>query len=172
MMGCVHTTVSFNSVADADRAHDGRRYASVQTHKLYIKDGVFGSAPAAPSTLGAGVAHPPTAAALARLDAAKPLMNIVCVFPHHSDRPGQPSSRHTNVTNDARTTNPPTPLHPYPLHPRPADEFRSKVACENEIVQLTCNPYSRIAIYSASYGRTEYESIQCAQPQGVREESK
>lgn len=53
-----------------------------------------------------------------------------------------------------------------------SDEFRSKVACENEIVQLTCNPYSRIAIYSASYGRTEYESIQCAQPQGVREESK
>lgn len=52
------------------------------------------------------------------------------------------------------------------------DEFRSKVACENEIVQLSCNPYSRIAIYSASYGRTEYESIQCAQPQGVLEESK
>lgn len=46
------------------------------------------------------------------------------------------------------------------------------MACENEIVQLSCNPYSRIAIYSASYGRTEYESIQCAQPQGVLEESK
>lgn len=53
-----------------------------------------------------------------------------------------------------------------------SDEFRSKVACENEVIQLTCNPFSRIAIYSASYGRTEYESIQCTQPQGVKEESK
>lgn len=52
------------------------------------------------------------------------------------------------------------------------DEFRSKVACENEIVQLQCNPNSRIAVYSASYGRTEYESIQCPQPQRVPEESK
>lgn len=54
----------------------------------------------------------------------------------------------------------------------PPDEFRSKVACENEVIQLVCNPFSRIAIYSASYGRTEYESIQCTQPQGVKEESK
>lgn len=53
-----------------------------------------------------------------------------------------------------------------------ADEFRSKVVCENEVIQLLCNPFSRIAIYSASYGRTEYESIQCTQPQGVKEESK
>lgn len=53
-----------------------------------------------------------------------------------------------------------------------SDEFRSKVACENEVIQLVCNPFSRIAIYSASYGRTEYESIQCTQPQGVKEESK
>ncbi|XP_055301870.1 uncharacterized protein LOC129568237 [Sitodiplosis mosellana] len=50
-------------------------------------------------------------------------------------------------------------------------EFRSKVACENEVIILTCNPFSRIAIYSASYGRTEYESIQCTQPQGVKEET-
>ena len=27
-------------------------------------------------------------------------------------------------------------------------------------------------MYSASFGRTEYESIQCPQPQGVKEESK
>lgn len=54
----------------------------------------------------------------------------------------------------------------------PTDEFRSKVACENDSIQLVCNPYSRIAIYSASFGRTEYESIQCAQPQGVMEECK
>lgn len=33
-----------------------------------------------------------------------------------------------------------------------------------------CNPYSRIAIYGASYGRTEYESLQCAQPSGVKED--
>ncbi|CAD7093113.1 unnamed protein product [Hermetia illucens] len=51
------------------------------------------------------------------------------------------------------------------------NEFRSKVACKNDIIQLECNPYSRIAIYSASFGRTEYESIQCPQPQGVKEET-
>ncbi|XP_039960340.1 uncharacterized protein LOC126763529 isoform X4 [Bactrocera neohumeralis] len=50
-------------------------------------------------------------------------------------------------------------------------EFRSKVACHNDMAQLECNPYSRIAVYSASFGRTEYESIQCPQPQGVREET-
>lgn len=50
-------------------------------------------------------------------------------------------------------------------------EFRSKVACENDEVPLKCNPNSRIAVYSASYGRTEYESIQCPQPQGVPEET-
>jgi hypothetical protein len=52
-----------------------------------------------------------------------------------------------------------------------ADEFRSKVACENDVIPLECNPNARIAVYSASYGRTEYESIQCPQPQGVPEES-
>ncbi|CAH0562629.1 unnamed protein product [Brassicogethes aeneus] len=50
-------------------------------------------------------------------------------------------------------------------------EFRSKVACENERIQLKCNPNQRVAVYSASYGRTEYESIQCPQPQGVPEET-
>ncbi|KAG4077616.1 hypothetical protein HA402_008876, partial [Bradysia odoriphaga] len=50
-------------------------------------------------------------------------------------------------------------------------EFRSKIACENEVIQLSCNPYSRVAIYSASFGRTEYESIQCSQPQKVMEET-
>lgn len=52
------------------------------------------------------------------------------------------------------------------------DEFRKKVACENDVVQLICNPYSRIALYSASYGRTEHETLQCANPAGIREESK
>lgn len=52
------------------------------------------------------------------------------------------------------------------------DEFRSKVACQNDVLHLSCNPPKRIAIYSASFGRTEYESVRCPQPQGVREESK
>ncbi|ENN74214.1 hypothetical protein YQE_09187, partial [Dendroctonus ponderosae] len=52
-----------------------------------------------------------------------------------------------------------------------SDEFRSKVACENERIQLKCNPHSRVAVYSASYGRTQYESIQCPQAQGVPEET-
>lgn len=51
------------------------------------------------------------------------------------------------------------------------DEFRSKMACENEIVQLGCGPNSRIAVYSASFGRTEYESVTCPQPPGIPEES-
>lgn len=51
-----------------------------------------------------------------------------------------------------------------------SDEFRSKVACENDVIQLMCNPYSRIAVYGASYGRTEYESLQCAQPNGAKED--
>lgn len=46
------------------------------------------------------------------------------------------------------------------------------MVCENEVVQLVCNPYSRIAVFSAKYGRTEHESIQCSQPQGIKEESK
>jgi hypothetical protein len=50
-------------------------------------------------------------------------------------------------------------------------EFRSKVACENDIMAFECNPYSRIAINSASFGRTEYESLQCPQQPGVKEES-
>nr|CAD7263112.1 unnamed protein product [Timema shepardi] len=62
---------------------------------------------------------------------------------------------------------------PYDLqkHVFSSYEFRSKVACENDVVLLQCNPNSRIAVYSASYGRTEYESIQCPQPQGVPEET-
>lgn len=44
------------------------------------------------------------------------------------------------------------------------DEFRSKVACENDVIQLMCNPYSRIAIYGATYGKTGDESLQCQQP--------
>jgi hypothetical protein len=35
-----------------------------------------------------------------------------------------------------------------------------------------CNPYSRIAIYGATYGRTEYESLQCAQPAVTKDDEK
>ncbi|XP_045448820.1 uncharacterized protein LOC123657285 [Melitaea cinxia] len=50
-------------------------------------------------------------------------------------------------------------------------EFRSKVGCENDVLHLSCNPHSRVAIYSAQYGRTEYDSIQCPQPRGMKEET-
>jgi hypothetical protein len=45
------------------------------------------------------------------------------------------------------------------------------VACENDIMSFECNPYWRIAINAASFGRTEYESLQCPQHPGVKEES-
>ncbi|EGI58935.1 hypothetical protein G5I_13051 [Acromyrmex echinatior] len=51
------------------------------------------------------------------------------------------------------------------------DEFRSKVACENEVVNLVCHPGQRVAIFSAAFGRTQYESLQCPQPLGVQEEN-
>nr|QCP68958.1 serosal cuticle-related protein 6 [Nilaparvata lugens] len=50
-------------------------------------------------------------------------------------------------------------------------EFRSKIVCENEVLQLQCSPNLRLAVYAATYGRTQYESILCPQPQGVKEES-
>ncbi|XP_012537589.1 uncharacterized protein LOC105837387 isoform X3 [Monomorium pharaonis] len=50
-------------------------------------------------------------------------------------------------------------------------EFRSKVACENEVINLVCHPGQRVAIFSASFGRTQYESLQCPQPLGVQEEN-
>ncbi|XP_012280667.1 uncharacterized protein LOC105699862 isoform X2 [Orussus abietinus] len=50
-------------------------------------------------------------------------------------------------------------------------EFRSKVACENDNINLVCNPLYRVAIYSAAYGRTKFESVQCPQPRGVEEET-
>ncbi|XP_025993440.1 uncharacterized protein LOC105195019 isoform X3 [Solenopsis invicta] len=50
-------------------------------------------------------------------------------------------------------------------------EFRSKVACENEVINLVCYPGQRVAIFSASFGRTQYESLQCPQPLGVQEEN-
>lgn len=54
-----------------------------------------------------------------------------------------------------------TPPHCWAYYCSLTDEFRSKVACENDNMPLMCNPYSRIAIYSASFGHTERESVQC-----------
>ncbi|XP_023036025.1 uncharacterized protein LOC6650954 isoform X1 [Drosophila willistoni] len=84
------------------------------------------------------------------------------------------SSYHSSTASSNAISNDPCPKRrkivevAYKCRPY---EFRSKVACTNDVAQLECNPYSRIAVYSASFGRTEYESIQCPQPQGVREET-
>ncbi|XP_070137203.1 uncharacterized protein [Drosophila bipectinata] len=40
-------------------------------------------------------------------------------------------------------------------------EFRSKVACENDTMPLMCNPYSRLAIYSASFGHLQQGNVMC-----------
>ncbi|CAL8109928.1 unnamed protein product [Orchesella dallaii] len=50
-------------------------------------------------------------------------------------------------------------------------EFRSVIGCQDDVIQLSCNKSSRLAIYSANYGRTEYESVSCPQPTGVQEET-
>ena len=50
-------------------------------------------------------------------------------------------------------------------------EFRSKIICENETINLKCKRNARIAIYSATFGRTHYQSLQCPQTPGVEEES-
>ncbi|KAL1376108.1 hypothetical protein pipiens_001583 [Culex pipiens pipiens] len=50
-------------------------------------------------------------------------------------------------------------------------EFRSLIACEKDVIRLACGRYTRIAIYSASYGRTAYESSHCTQPGGSKEET-
>ncbi|KAG6445911.1 uncharacterized protein LOC115440752 [Manduca sexta] len=39
---------------------------------------------------------------------------------------------------------------------RPHD-FISETVCEDELMELSCNPHSRIAIFDAQYGRTAYE---------------
>uniref|UniRef100_T1GKU1 SUEL-type lectin domain-containing protein n=1 Tax=Megaselia scalaris TaxID=36166 RepID=T1GKU1_MEGSC len=53
-------------------------------------------------------------------------------------------------------------------------EFRSRVACENDKLKLECNPYSRIAIYGAIFGRSEEENVAiCSKnPDGNRNEPK
>ncbi|CAK1547066.1 unnamed protein product [Leptosia nina] len=50
-------------------------------------------------------------------------------------------------------------------------EFRSRTGCEDDVIKLSCNPYSRVAIFDAQYGRTAYESFNCPQAQGVVDEN-
>ncbi|XP_052903313.1 uncharacterized protein LOC128310656 [Anopheles moucheti] len=50
-------------------------------------------------------------------------------------------------------------------------EFRSLISCEKDIVRLTCGQYTRIAIYSATYGRTAYESSHCTQAAASKEQT-
>ncbi|XP_057365954.1 protein eva-1-like isoform X1 [Daphnia carinata] len=50
-------------------------------------------------------------------------------------------------------------------------EFRSKIICENETIQLKCKRNARIAIYSATFGRVQFQSAQCLQPPGVDDET-
>ena len=51
-------------------------------------------------------------------------------------------------------------------------EFRSKIICENDTINIKCKRNARIAIYSATFGRVHSQSVQCPQPPGVDEESK
>ncbi|CAG4980211.1 unnamed protein product [Colias eurytheme] len=50
-------------------------------------------------------------------------------------------------------------------------EFLSRTGCEDDVIKLSCNPYTRVAIFDAQYGRTAYESITCPQTQGVVDEN-
>ncbi|XP_015187724.1 PREDICTED: uncharacterized protein LOC107072366 isoform X2 [Polistes dominula] len=50
-------------------------------------------------------------------------------------------------------------------------EFRRKVVCENDVVNLTCHPGQRVAILRASFGKPEYESFQCPQPHGLKNDT-
>ncbi|XP_071446054.1 uncharacterized protein [Hetaerina americana] len=49
-------------------------------------------------------------------------------------------------------------------------EFRSKVACKDEIATIRCGPRTQLAIYSATFGRSQMDSYHCPQPAGVPEE--
>ncbi|XP_014367621.2 uncharacterized protein LOC106718128 isoform X1 [Papilio machaon] len=50
-------------------------------------------------------------------------------------------------------------------------EFRSRTGCENDVLAVTCDAHTRIAILDALYGRTAYESNKCPQTHGVSDES-
>ncbi|KAL4709906.1 hypothetical protein ACJJTC_003869 [Scirpophaga incertulas] len=40
-------------------------------------------------------------------------------------------------------------------------EFRSRTCCQDEVIRLSCNPHSRVAIFDAQYGRNAYEPVTC-----------
>ncbi|XP_047529562.1 uncharacterized protein LOC125065785 [Vanessa atalanta] len=42
-------------------------------------------------------------------------------------------------------------------------EFRSRTGCEDEVVKLSCNAHSRVAIFNAEFGRAPYETMNCPQ---------
>ncbi|XP_024944248.1 protein eva-1 homolog C isoform X2 [Cephus cinctus] len=50
-------------------------------------------------------------------------------------------------------------------------EFRSIVGCDKENITLSCNPGSRVAVYSAAYGRIKYQDFRCPQPREVPQET-
>ncbi|KPJ02692.1 Uncharacterized protein C21orf63 [Papilio xuthus] len=50
-------------------------------------------------------------------------------------------------------------------------EFRSRTGCENDVLAVTCDAHTRIAILDAQYGRIPYESNKCPQTHGISEES-
>ncbi|XP_045448944.1 uncharacterized protein LOC123657446 [Melitaea cinxia] len=45
-------------------------------------------------------------------------------------------------------------------------EFLSRTGCEDEVIKLTCNPKSRVAILNAYFGRAAKEILACSQPEG------
>ncbi|XP_046390503.1 uncharacterized protein LOC124159048 isoform X2 [Ischnura elegans] len=49
-------------------------------------------------------------------------------------------------------------------------EFRSKVACQDETATIRCGARTNLAIYSATFGRSQMDSYNCPQPAGVPEE--
>ncbi|CAH0397993.1 unnamed protein product [Chilo suppressalis] len=42
-------------------------------------------------------------------------------------------------------------------------EFRSRTCCQDDVIKLSCNPHSRVAIFDAQYGRNAYEPVTCHQ---------
>lgn len=52
-----------------------------------------------------------------------------------------------------------------------SDEFHSRTVCEDDVIELSCNPNSRLVIYDAQYGRIAHEpSHTCPQPPGVMDD--
>ncbi|XP_076061468.1 uncharacterized protein LOC143037229 isoform X2 [Oratosquilla oratoria] len=50
------------------------------------------------------------------------------------------------------------------------EAFVNKVVCEDGNITLSCEPNSRVAVYSVLFGRSKEGSLSCPQPKGVAEE--